>query len=102
MSMTTETGFVRPRSSRSNSDVPAWQTRLIGSVMIHLATLVFFVSLLFVINWMTRGDDGTWWALLPLEMWAGVWTLHVVAVGFLVSGRRARRQSPVGPFKVLG
>jgi len=102
MSMTTETRFVKPRSSPFTSDVPAWRTRLIGSVMIHLATLVFFNALLFVVNWMTRGDDGTWWALLPLEMWAGVWTLHVVAVGFLVSGRRARRQSPVGPFKVLG
>jgi hypothetical protein len=35
---------------------------------------------LFLTNWLTRGEDGTWWFVWPLLIWGIGLMIHVVVV----------------------
>ncbi len=43
----------------------------------HLRVFVSVVAILFVANAVTRGEDGSWWIVDVLSVWAVVWSLHV-------------------------
>ena len=39
-----------------------------------------FGTAAFLINWQTRGADGTWWMVWLFEAWAVAWGLHMFGV----------------------
>ena len=47
---------------------------------IHLLVFVLINVGLFVINWITRGADGSWWFQWPAMIWALGLGSHVLAV----------------------
>ncbi|MDH3307888.1 MAG: 2TM domain-containing protein [Acidimicrobiia bacterium] len=64
-------------------DWPGRRAELSTGLFTHLTVFVGVIVLLFMINWITRGDDGSWWVVYPLEIWAAAWGLHLFGVGAL-------------------
>jgi hypothetical protein len=59
----------------------AWaheRAEMIQGLYIHLLVFVVINAGLFGINWATRGDDGTWWAVWPLLTWGIALLIHVL------------------------
>lgn len=92
MSTTTETGV--------RNEIPDWareRAEMLQGLYIHSIVFVFINAGLFLINWFTRGDDGTWWFYWPLVIWAvfglGIHLMVTVAPVFTTDwvDRRARR-----------
>ena len=80
--------------------IPDWareRAEMLQGLYIHLLVFVFINAGLFLINWFTRGDDGTWWFYWPLMTWAvfglGIHLMVVVAPVFTSewAERKARR-----------
>jgi hypothetical protein len=86
-----------PTSSerRSNQDEdmmndPLWRLerlRLRRGLVVHGALFAIAMAMLFMVNLMTRGDDGSWWVVAVLEVWAVAWSLHAFGVGIASSKR---------------
>lgn len=63
---------------------PAYQqarkrAEMIQGLYIHLLVYVVFNAGLFALDWLTRGDDGTWWFQWPLVIWGVGLLVHVLA-----------------------
>jgi len=86
--------------SNPQSTVPDWareRAEMLQGLYIHLLVFVVINTGLFFINWLTRGDGGTWWFYWPLAVWGvfglGIHLLVTMAPVFTSDWveRRARR-----------
>lgn len=55
------------------------RAEMIQGLYIHFLVFVVINAGLFVLNWATRGDDGTWWFQWPLVFWAAALLIHLLA-----------------------
>lgn len=72
------------------------RAEMLQGLYIHLMVFVVVNAGLFLLNWATRGDDGAWWYLWVLAVWAIGLALHLVVTVFPVFSsqwvdRRAER-----------
>jgi hypothetical protein len=54
------------------------RAQMIQGLYIHLLIFPIVGGGLFVINWLTRGDGGTWWAQWPVLIWGLGLVIHIV------------------------
>lgn len=80
--------------------VPEWareRAEAIQGLYIHFIVYAVINAGLFVLNWVTKGDDGTWWFYWPLIIWGvaglGMHILSTVVPVFTTRWveRKARR-----------
>jgi two-component system, LytTR family, sensor kinase len=55
------------------------RAKAIQGLYTHLVVYAVVNSGLFLINWLTRGEDGNWWFFWPLVGWGLAVAIHVVA-----------------------
>lgn len=67
---------------------PELRVRLWRGLRLHLSIFVSAVLMLFVINWLTRGADGSWWIVAVLQVWTIAWALHLFGVGSIYATKR--------------
>lgn len=62
-------------------DVPGWareRAEMLQGLYIHLLVFVLINAGLLGINWVTKGDDGSWWFQWPLLIWGLGLLVHVM------------------------
>ncbi len=59
---------------------PERRERLVRGLWNHLVIFVLVAPLLFMSNWITIGEDGSWWIVWVLQLWAVAGGLHVFGV----------------------
>lgn len=60
---------------------PAWareRAEMLQGLYIHMLMYVLVNGGLLAINWLTRGDDGSWWFQWPLMIWGVGLVIHIV------------------------
>lgn len=65
-----------------DSQVPSWaqeKAEMLQGLYIHALVFVLVNSGLFIINWATRGEDGSWWFFWPLLIWGIGLAIHFMA-----------------------
>lgn len=70
-------------SDRVHPDVPAWareRAEMLQGIAIHVVVFVLINGGLAVINWLTRGEDGSWWVIWPLMVWGLGLLIHLATV----------------------
>lgn len=74
-------GAAVPRASVEQDEVRRAKARAeaLQGLYIHLLVYLVINAGLFVVNLLTRGDDGGWWFLWPLAIWGVALLIHVVA-----------------------
>lgn len=97
--MSSSPGFGVVNPHESDVDDARWTNRraqLIKGLLQHIRVFVAVMALLLVVNWVTRGQDGAWWVLYPLWLWAFAWGVHLfgVAVQFATRGEKDGRETP--------
>jgi 2TM domain len=55
------------------------RAEMIQGLYIHLLVYAVFNAGLFALNWVTRGDSGSWWFQWPLVIWGVGLVVHVLA-----------------------
>lgn len=73
------------------ADWPELRFRLWRGLRVHLAIFVSSILMLFAINWLTRGADGSWWIVAVLQVWVIAWALHLAGVGRIYATKRTDR-----------
>ena len=77
----------QPTDRPVEDDVRRWareRAEMIQGLFIHLLVFPTINGGLFVINALTRGDDGAWWFRWPLLFWGLALVIHIVATVFPV------------------
>jgi hypothetical protein len=54
------------------------RAEMVQGLYIHLLVFAAINAGLFAINWITRGDDGSWWFLWPLLIWGTGLIVHIL------------------------
>lgn len=62
--------------------------RLISGLYLHLAIFIAATLVLFLANSSTRGPDGEWWVIWPIQIWAVAWGLHLWGVSLAAEATR--------------
>ena len=75
-------------STRDDTDSRERRHTLSKGLYIHLAIFVAAILVLFLINSATRGADGGWWVIWPLQIWAGAVALHLLGVTLALTNDR--------------
>lgn len=73
--------------STEPTGTPAWareRAQMIQGLYIHFLVFALINGGLFVINWVTRGDEGSWWFQWPLMIWGLALVIHLVTTAFPV------------------
>ncbi|NNF65712.1 MAG: hypothetical protein HKN07_15820 [Acidimicrobiia bacterium] len=65
---------------RGDADWPSRRASLVRGLKLHVQVFLLAAPLLLMINWITLGDDGGWWSVLILQIWAAAAGLHVLGV----------------------
>ncbi|HEY7468982.1 MAG TPA: 2TM domain-containing protein [Acidimicrobiia bacterium] len=83
--MTNEIEVVETSSEHvTESDMARRRAReraeMIQGLYIHLLVFAVINAGLFLTNWLTRGEDGTWWFVWPLLIWGIGLMIHVLVV----------------------
>jgi len=60
------------------------RAEMIQGLYIHLLIFPIINGGLFLINWLSRGDGGTWWFQWPMMVWGLGLLVHVVVTVFPV------------------
>lgn len=60
------------------------RAEMIQGLYIHLLVYAVFNAGLFALNWVTRGDDGSWWFPWPMIIWGVGLLVHILTVIFPV------------------
>ena len=80
-----EQGIEQPDSTDSQPRNLRWarqRAELLQGMYIHVLVYAVINAGLFVVNWITRSGDGTWWVVWPLGIWGVGLAVHVlVTVG---------------------
>ncbi|NND03839.1 MAG: 2TM domain-containing protein [Acidimicrobiia bacterium] len=73
----------RDRHADIATTSPSRRHAMKSGLYMHLAIFAAAMLVLFMLNANTRGPDGEWWVLWPLELWCIAWGLHIwgVSVG---------------------
>lgn len=56
------------------------RAEMLQGIYIHLILYPIVNGSLFLINWLTRGADGGWWAVWPLLAWSVGLAIHIAVV----------------------
>lgn len=78
--------YERPDIDTSDSEA-SWareRAEMLQGLYIHLLVFMVINGGLFLINWMTKGADGGWWAIWPLMFWGLGLAIHLVSTAFPV------------------
>ncbi len=59
---------------------PVRRYALLRGLYFHLAIFAIATLVMFLLNANTRGPDGGWWVVWPLQLWAIAWGLHLWGV----------------------
>ena len=62
-------------------EVPAWareRAEMLQGLYIHVLVYVLMNAGIFFINWATRGEDGSWWALWVTLVWGLGLLTHIL------------------------
>ena len=82
MSLNQEEGQIATSAGLASPDREYQQARerakAIQGLYIHLLVYAVVNTGLFLINWLTRGGDGSWWFFWPLLGWGVAVAIHVV------------------------
>jgi hypothetical protein len=71
------------RPSTESTGTPAWareRAETAQGLYIHALVFALFNGGLFVMNWLTRGDEGSWWFQWPLMIWGMGFVIHFVTI----------------------
>ncbi len=55
------------------------RAKAIQGLYVHLLVFTVINAGLFLINWVTRGEDGAWWCYWPLLGWGVALAIHLAA-----------------------
>lgn len=64
-------------------DVPSWAREravMLQGMYVHVVVFVLVNGGLGVINWLTRGEDGSWWVVWLLMAWGLALLIHVATI----------------------
>lgn len=72
-----------PSETAESSDDGAYRkakqrAEMIQGIYIHFIVFLVINAGLFALNWVTRGDDGTWWFQWPLIFWFAALLIHML------------------------
>ena len=64
--------------------------KLLRGLYLHLAIFLAGVLVMFLMNSSTRGPDGDWWIIWPIQMWSIAWGFHLWGVALGTEALKAR------------
>ena len=68
----------------SETDSARERAEMLQGLFIHMIVFPIVNGGLFLLNWLTRGDEGGWWAVWPLLAWSVGLVVHIAVVTFPV------------------